>query len=116
MLDEHKHTTQQLLDQMTEMTGSNAQVKDELKSVKQFCVDIHRTFKQELGIVVEKQVSQRVAPLQQELAAVKVEMQQMRERMESSPVSTSQQQSQPDVSKLEDNLHKLEQAAVQQAA
>ena len=43
----------------------------------------------------------RVAPLQQELDAVNVELQQLRGKVESSPASTSQQQSQPDVSNLE---------------
>ena len=42
-------------------------------------------------------------------------MQQMRERLESSPPSTSQQQTQPDVFKLKDKVHRLEQATVQQA-
>ena len=68
-----------------------------------------------MGQEVERKVSERIAPLQEELAAVKVEMQQLKERVESSPTSTSQQQAQPDVSKLEDKVHRLEQATVQQA-
>ena len=43
-------------------------------------------------------------------------MQQMREGMESSPPSTSQQKTQPDMSRLEDKVHRLEQATMQQAA
>lgn len=57
-------------------------------------------------------MSAKIAPLQEDLAAVKVDMQHMRERMESSPPSTSQQQTQLDVSKLEDKIHRLEQAKV----
>lgn len=83
--------------------------------LSQFCAELQQTHRVEMGLEVECQVSMRVAPLQQELGAVKVELQQLREKVESSPASTSQQQSQPDVSNLETKLQRIEQATMQQA-
>ncbi len=78
--------------------------------LRQFCAELQQTHKAEMGQEVERQVSMRVAPLQQELEAVKVELQQLRGKVESSPASTSQQQSQPNVSKLETKVQRIEQS------
>ena len=53
-----------------------------------------------MGLEVERQVSMRVAQLLQELDAVKVELQQLRGKVQFSPVSTSEQQSQSNVSNV----------------
>ena len=77
---------------------------------RQLCAELKQTLWTEIGLEVERKVSEKVAPLQEELAAMKVEVQHLKKRMEYSPPSTSQQLTQPDVSKLEDKIHKLEQA------
>ncbi|KAL3157639.1 hypothetical protein ABBQ32_012084 [Trebouxia sp. C0010 RCD-2024] len=105
----------ELKNKLTSMLGSsNTQVMDEFRAdVSQFCAELQRIFRTEMGQEVERKVSERIAPLQEELAAMKVEIQQLKERVESAPTSTSQQQAQPDMSKLEDKVHRLEQATVQ---
>jgi len=106
----------ELRTEIRELKDSKSQVTDELRAdLKHFCAELQQTFRKEMGLEVERKVSERIAPLQEELAAMKVEMRQMRERLESSPTSPSHQQAQPDVSKLEDKVHRLEQATVQQA-
>ena len=85
--------------QILELKEAKSQVTDvdALRlDLRQFCAELQQ--KVEMGLEVERQVSMRVAPLQQELDAVKVELQQLRGKVESSPASTSQQQSQPNVS------------------
>ncbi len=107
---------QQMQKQILELKEAKSQVTDvdALRlDLRQFCAELQQ--KVEMGLEVERQVSMRVAPLQQELDAVKVELQQLRGKVESSPASTSQQQSQPDVSNLETKVQRIEQATMQQA-
>ena len=100
-----------------ELKSFKVQVTDELKvELRQFIAEMQQTLQSRIELEVEHKVSEKLAPVQEELAVMKVEMQQLKERLESSPPSTSQQQTQPDVSKLEDKVHRLEQATVQQAA
>ncbi|KAL3144001.1 hypothetical protein ABBQ32_003809 [Trebouxia sp. C0010 RCD-2024] len=73
----------------SELRSSNTQVMDEFRAdVRQFCAELQQTFRTEMGQEVERKVSERIAPLQEELAAVKVEMQQLKERVESSHSSS----------------------------
>ncbi|DBB15449.1 TPA: hypothetical protein ACH3X3_003676 [Trebouxia sp. C0006] len=86
--------------QILELKEAKSQVTDvdALRlDLRQFCAELQQ--KVEMGLEVERQVSMRVAPLQQELDAVKVEL----------------QQSQPDVSNLETKVQRIEQATMQQA-
>ena len=109
LLDEQKDHNRQLQAQITDLKSFKNQVADELKAeLRQLCAELQQKNWKELELQVERKVSEKVAPLQEELAVVKVEMQQMRERMKSSPPNTSQQQTQPDVSKLEDKVHRLD--------
>ena len=75
-----------------EVRSSKTQVTDELKELRQFYaelnIELQQTLRKEIETEVERKVSEKVAPLQKDLAAMKVEMQQMRERMESSPPSS----------------------------
>ena len=117
VLHEQKNTNRELQAQIKELKSSKTQVTDELKvELRQFGAELQQTLRTEIELEVERKVSEKVAPLQKELSVVKAEMQQLRERLESLPPSTSQQQTQPDVSKLEDKVDRLQQAAVQQAA
>ena len=117
VLHEQKNTNRELQAQIKELKSSKTKVTDELKvELRQFGAELQQTLRTKIELEVERKVSEKVAPLQKELSVVKAEMQQLRERLESSPPSTSQQQTQPDVSKLEDKVDRLQQAAVQQAA
>ena len=116
LLDGQMELLRELRTDMKDLKESKTQVTDEIRSdLRHFCAELQQTFEKQMRLEVERKVSEKIAPLQEELAAVKIEMQQMRERMESSPTSTSQPQTQPNVSQLEDKLHRLEQVTVQQA-
>ncbi len=109
---------QQMLTQILELKETKSQVTDVdglRLDLRKLCAELQQTHKVEMGLEVERQVSVRVAPLQQELDAVKLELQQLRGKVESSPTSTSQQQPQPDVSNLESKVQRIEQATMQQA-
>ncbi len=101
LFNQQKDMLQQMQTQILELKEAKSQVTDVdglILFLRQFCVELQQTHKAEMGQEVERQVSMRVAPLQQELEAVKVQLQQLRGKVESSPASTSQQQSQPNVS------------------
>ena len=118
LFNQQKDMLQQMQTQILEMKEAKSQVTDVdglILNLRQFCAELQQTHKAEMGQEVERQVSMQVAPLQQELDAVKVELQQLRGKVESSPASTSQQQSQPNVSELETKVQRIEQATMQQA-
>ena len=118
LFNQQKDMLQQMQTQILELKEAKSQVTDVdglRRDLRQFCAELQQTHKAEMGLEVERQVSMQVAPLQQELDAVKVELQQLRGKVESSPASTSQQQSQPNVSNLEHKVQRIEQATMQQA-
>ena len=118
LFNQQKDMLQQMQTQILELKEAKSQVTDVdglRRDLRQFCAELQQTHKAEMGLEVERQVSMQVAPLQQELDAVKVELQQLRGKVESSPASTSQQQSQPNVSELETKVQWIEQATMQQA-
>ncbi len=109
LFNQQKDMLQQMQAQISELKETKSQVTDVdglRLDLRKFCAELQQTHKVEMGLEVERQVSVRVAPLQQELDAVKLELQQFRGKVESSPTSTSQQQSQPDVSNLESKVHR----------
>jgi len=118
LFNQQKDMLQQMLTQILELKETKSQVTDVdglRLDLRKLCAELQQTHKVEMGLEVERQVSVRVAPLQQELDAVKLELQQLRGKVESSPTSTSQQQPQPDVSNLESKVQRIEQATMQQA-
>ena len=91
LFNQQKDMLQQMQTRILELKEAKSQVTDVdglRLDLRQFCAELQQTHKAEMGLEVERQV--QVALLQQELDAVKVELQQLRGKVESSPTSTSQ--------------------------